>query len=373
MLNFIGAPKSEETEVTLIGTGGGYGESIVIKIGIKDWIVIDSCIDPYTKRSLPLEYLEKIGVDIENDVKLILCTHWHDDHILGISQLFNIAKNSLFAMAKVNDRKKFLRFVSLDSLKITGISNSSTIEFNNCIDILNSRQKNSAFRIAIAEKLLYKTICYDNVFEIYSLSPSDLTVHEFDQEISDLITEYGEKSNKKVVVNPPNDKSVALYIKAGNERILLGADLEVSKNPLKGWLDVINNSQVVDRENKASIFKISHHGSENGYHKDMWVELVNANAISKLTPYNKSSLPEDKMLKVYNSHTQNLYITSKLSSSKAKKRDSVDSSIVKFSKEVRPSLKEIRFSMGVIRSRMNHTESIPSWKTEIFGEAYLHK
>ncbi len=80
-------PASHIAEVSLIGTGGGYGESSVIHVGNNEWIVIDSCINPNTFQCLPLEYLRKIGVDVKTQVKSIVCTHWHNDHIQGMSQL----------------------------------------------------------------------------------------------------------------------------------------------------------------------------------------------------------------------------------------------------------------------------------------------
>jgi glyoxylase-like metal-dependent hydrolase (beta-lactamase superfamily II) len=80
-------PNSEILEVTVIGTGGGYGESVVVHLGNGKWIVIDSCIDPKSRISLPLLYLNKIGVNVPRDVVIILCTHWHDDHLQGLFQL----------------------------------------------------------------------------------------------------------------------------------------------------------------------------------------------------------------------------------------------------------------------------------------------
>lgn len=50
-------PQNTQLEISLIGTGGGYGESVVIHLGYNNWIVVDSCIDPFTKRSIPLDYL----------------------------------------------------------------------------------------------------------------------------------------------------------------------------------------------------------------------------------------------------------------------------------------------------------------------------
>ena len=54
-------PKKNEVEVTVIGTGGGYGESIVIKASSDSWVIIDSCIDPESKEPLSIEYLKKIN------------------------------------------------------------------------------------------------------------------------------------------------------------------------------------------------------------------------------------------------------------------------------------------------------------------------
>lgn len=365
MLKFDTLPKDEETEITLIGTGGGYGECVVIKIGKKDWIVVDSCFDPVSKKNLAVEYLERIGVDIENDVRIVLCTHWHDDHILGMSQLLDLSKNATFVMAKVNDRTKFLRLINLDYLKLDKSSNSTTTEFHKCLEILEKRQIPPVS--AISDRLIHKSFFNAQVFEIFTLSPSDLTIQEFDSEISTLITQFG-GSNKQIIVNSPNDKSVALYLKIGHERILLGSDLEVGNNPEKGWLHILSSSNSIDK--KSSLFKIPHHGSHNGYHKDIWINLLASNPISKITPWSRGKgLPKEEMLEVYKNHTNNLYITSTNSIPKPKKRDNLDPSINKFIKSVRPSLEEIKYKHGMIRSRINHDDVTPTWVTETFGEA----
>lgn len=129
-----------EIEVSLIGTGGGYGESIVVHLGNDNWIVVDSCVDPKSKASLPLEYLKSIGVNVAIDVKAIICTHWHDDHILGISELLSECKNSEFCMARATDKKKFLILVGLDHHKVKNESSaSSTKELSRCIEIIEKR------------------------------------------------------------------------------------------------------------------------------------------------------------------------------------------------------------------------------------------
>lgn len=357
-------PENHIAEISLIGTGGGYGESIVLHIGNNHWIVIDSCIDPFTKKSLPLEYLENLGVDVANDVKLIVCSHWHDDHILGLSNLLKECTNATFCFARTSDRKKFLSLVSLDYRKFKGkISISSTIEFNECIEIINNR--NSVIKEASSDKLLISENINDLYkSEVFSLSPSDYTIQEFNEEISTLITEYGSR-NKKIIVQSPNSKSVVLLIKFGNHRAILGSDMEISSDERKGWHNIIEKSFVVDK--KASYFKVPHHGSKNSYHTRIWSELLLSNPIATLTPWNKGiKLPQPNMLKLYCSHSDAVYMTKINESYKPKKRDR---SIEKFIKKMNYKLWEVKFQKGIITSKINIIEDEASWEIKLHENA----
>jgi len=362
-MNSLELPSNNTAEVTLIGTGGGYGESCVIHLGNQNWVVIDSCIDPFTKKSLPLEYLSNINVNIENDVKLIVCTHWHDDHILGISQLLEHSKNAKFSMAKANDRKKFLQFVSLDYQKIQKeTSNSSTEEFNICLEILEKR--NSTTVLATADRTLISIPINNSNSEILSLSPSDYVIQEFDKEISTLISEYG-VPNKKIVCQTPNSKCVVLFIKLGNHRALLGADLEVSNDNRLGWLNILDNSQVIDK--KSSLFKIPHHGSKNGYHERIWLELLEKNPISELSPCNKGcKLPEIEMLQKFCRHSDKVYMTSAIIREKPKKRDK---SIEKIIEKYRRILHEVKYQKGIIRCQIDINNISANWNVNLFEHA----
>ena len=354
-------PENNIFEVSLIGTGGGYGESIVIHLENQHWIVVDSCIDPDTKECLPLQYLKSKKVDVSKDVKMIICTHWHDDHILGISQLYKSCESSVFCMSSVTDRKKFLQFIGFDYRKIDkDATAASTIEIMNCLDIANLRK--TPIKTAIQDKLLLKT----DFTEIYSLSPSDFVINEFNNEISTLITEYG-SSNRKIIVQTPNEKSVALYITVNGNSVLLGSDLEVSTNKNKGWICILDNCQCFDT--KASLFKIPHHGSSNGYHSRIWDELVGQNAVAELTPWNlgKGKLPNSGMLNCYLNHTDKLYSTSSLTmSDSAKKREK---SISKAIKSFNGSVSEVKYKLGIIRCRLNFLNKNAAWSTDLFGEA----
>lgn len=353
-------PTPNTAEITLIGTGGGYGECGVIHLTNGKWMIVDSCQNPSTKQVLPLLYLNKIGVDL-NDVVLIVCTHWHDDHIQGLSEILRQCTNAQFAMARANDLKKFLEFVNLDAAKvIKEPSNASTTEFLGCLTILKERGKHPVW--AGQDRILESV----EDIQVISLSPSDLTINKFDQEISLLITEFG-KASTKVQISSPNAKSVALYLKLGNHRAILGADLEVSVDPGEGWSNVVTSCKTIDRP--ASLVKIAHHGSENGYYLDLWLNHVTKdNPVAKLTPWNKNKgLPLPHMLDKYLTHTNNLFITSEPKLNKAKKRSK---SVDKLVKQFNSSVQEVKFSHGIIRSRINRSDCNDSWQVDCFDAAY---
>ncbi|WP_281541364.1 MBL fold metallo-hydrolase [Maribacter aestuarii] len=353
------SPLSTEVEVTLIGTGGGYGESVVLKLGIDKWIVIDSCVNPETKEPLALEYLIGIGADLSK-VVLIVCTHWHSNHIAGLSKLLEKCPNCEFSFSSVNDLNKFLLLCELDYSKSLKGSKSSTKEFAKCLEIINDR--GTYFTKAQSDLLLMKieeNLCN---FELFALSPSPKTVINFDGEISKLITQFGTR-NTAIINKSPNDKSVALLLKFNDVRVLLGADLEIGKDNHEGWRHIVYKSKAKDKT-KSKLYKIPHHGSHNGYLKEIFEVLVDEHPTLKLTPFRSSNLPREDMIEKYSNHSKEIYSTSAfLVSKKPKKRDK---SIEKIIERNTLAISEIKFNYGVVRSRINYEIKHDTWKTEVF-------
>lgn len=347
---YVSSPEVNVAEITLLGAGA-YGESLVCHIGDNQWIIVDSCIDPNEKDTpLPLKYLTTIGVNPDK-VIMIVCTHWHDDHIRGISKLMKHTINADLCISRAHDKKKFLRFVGMDSGKT---ANYSTREFTNLLLLLKERKKH--FIDAAEHKLIKR----NRFSEFISLSPSDYTAQRFDDEIGQLITQFGEPTTR-IPYTSPNMRSIVFFAKIGNHRAILGADLEVGKNKNEGWLRILENPLSIDK--KSNLFKISHHGSETSYHEDIWKILLMENPIAKLTPWKLAgnSLPEEEMLRKYLEHTPNLYMTEFITSNKQKARDS---QIEKMVRQFRPDLVEIKYKLGVIRSRINMEDENAFWSVE---------
>lgn len=360
-------PQENEVEVTVIGTGGGYGESIIIKLAKKSWIIVDCCINPRSKEPLPLEYLKSIGVDYANDVVKIICTHWHDDHIRGISKLLEACEKAQFSPTRVNDTKKFMAFVDIDEKIHAEGGVRSTKEFKECVSIL--RKRNIPANRLNSNMIVYKESYLNIDFELFALSPSDFVIEQFDHELSNIIKRVFER--KLAIVNEtPNDKCVVLLLKFGNQRVLLGADLEVGDNPNQGWTDILDNSLVTD-DIKAKLFKIPHHGSENGYHERIFDELVETQSTLKLTPWNlNEKLPTGEMVDRYQEHSKEIYITSPVISSKRPKAKKRVKEIQKIIESFNKTLTEVKYDEGVIRSRINYTNTDEVWNTETFKSAF---
>ena len=101
-------PGPNEIELTL--TGPGYGECLISHIGNGDWIIIDSCLD---KQKLPaaLSYLRSLGVDPAKNVRLVVATHWHDDHIRGMGDLVETCVEANFWCSAALCEEEFLAMV----------------------------------------------------------------------------------------------------------------------------------------------------------------------------------------------------------------------------------------------------------------------
>lgn len=98
-------PDPAEIEVAMFGPG--YGESILVHIGNGEWLVIDSFLDP-DRRPSALVYLERLGHNPAKAIKLIVATHWHDNHIRGMGRLVESGSSARFCCAGALRSSEFL-------------------------------------------------------------------------------------------------------------------------------------------------------------------------------------------------------------------------------------------------------------------------
>jgi hypothetical protein len=74
-------------------------------------MIVDSCYNQSGDTAIALEYLEGLRVDVGRQVKLVVASHWHDDHIRGISQILRRAKSARFACSAAIRTEEFLTLV----------------------------------------------------------------------------------------------------------------------------------------------------------------------------------------------------------------------------------------------------------------------
>ena len=144
--------------------------------------------------------------------------------------------------------------------------------------------------------------------EVIALSPSSAAQLRSLEGFSKLMAnEFEPVRNLRQLEN--NHTSIVLWVKVGSINILLGADLEELRVPDDGWQRILTNHKLPSGS-KSEMFKIPHHGSENGHHADVWSNLVVDDNLSVVTPFQRGrhNLPTKSDLRRISSYSQKAYI-----------------------------------------------------------------
>ena len=359
-------PKENELEISIFGPG--YGECVLLHIGRNNWIVVDSCVFPGDNYPTPLLYLDKMNINY-NAVKAIIATHWHDDHIKGISNIFSACKNAEFICSDALKNQEFLELVETYGNCVIA-EDSGVKEFHEILKVMIERSEkdkiNYTPKFAVADRHIWKSIFKDNngdniTTNLYSLSPSDAAILSAKLEIMKCLPVQNEHPRSIPAISP-NHASVALWLSFNDINILLGSDLEEKGNPNKGWSVIINSKT---RPNgKAILYKVAHHGSINAYHPKIWEKMLTDNPIAILTPFSKGKkLPTIEGIQKICSKTSNAFITGNPFSKKKFKRHHL---VEKTLKETTGKIKMITPSYGHVRIRI---KSKNKYSIELFGNA----
>lgn len=297
----------DQIEVTVIGPG--FGESIVIHVGSNQWVVVDSCLDSRTRAPAALTYLNTLGVDPSAGVKLIVASHWHDDHIGGMSDLLEACPAADFVCSAALSTKEFLGLSCAFNKNPLSRSGSGVGEIQRSFLCAQRRRRSPRWVVGNRLMRMIDPAKKETICEITALSPTDHEFARFLESMAGLMPQRG--TTKYRIPSPaPNDISVALWFKIGSEDILLGADLEEYGDSQRGWTAVIASH---DRpRGLAGFYKVAHHGSVTGHHDGIWTELLAADPVAVLTPWNRGrKLPTAADRDRINGLTPNAYATSR--------------------------------------------------------------
>ena len=347
------APNADEIEVSLAGPG--YGECVLIHIGDHKWVVVDSCRDA-NKQPVALSYLDDLGLDPAEAVRLIVATHWHDDHIQGMADVVEACENARFCCASVLVEKEFLTLVSAFEMSQATRLSSGASELVKTHDLLQKRD--SHFRRAGPDRLILS----DGDCNVWSLSPTDSTFDVFLRRIGRLVR--GDDGPRgRLTSLDPNDTSVVLLIEVGDSAILLGGDLEQP-----GWLAILESDRQITT--KASVFKVPHHGSEDAYEERVWTEMLHEMPIATLTPWRRGKwyLPTEAGVERIRTFTDKVFITAPPVQSTGRPARNRDRIVTRAIQEGGINLRSIDFSRGMVRMR-KRINSSEEWEVVLIGMA----
>jgi hypothetical protein len=351
------SPTGDELEVSLFGPG--VGESVVVHLGAGEWLVVDSCVERSSTEPVALRYLKRLGVDPARAIKLVVVTHWHDDHMRGISQVFRVAQASRFACSAALQRREFYTLVA--SRERAMISSSGIDEFAEVLEILSARAPVGASTAGIgpqwatANQRLFQRAAEGESprAEVFALSPSPASLTLGFAEIGAQQPPLGTQKRRLVALTP-NRASVVLHIAVDDMCAVLGADLENSSDPTVGWQAIITSD--ARPQARSAVFKVAHHGSPNADHPDVWPGLLEDRSISIVTPYSRGvrPLPSASDLSRLKSRSQGVYCTAIAGGGGLPRRASA---VEKTLREMAKSRKVIDGRMGHVRVRLKSGKS----------------
>lgn len=319
------APAPHEFEFSVFGPG--VGECIVLHLGFGDWAIIDSCRDREAGTAAPLAYLRALGVDPATAVRLVVLTHWHDDHVAGAAEVFKHCTSARLVCSAALRTPEFLQIVAAGTRTMSRAA--GTAEFGSILQLLRERAPSGARAASIGpdwtieNQLVWSRSSRpgDPGAELYSLSPSPAAVSLAIREFGQLLPRADNSPKKNLVRQQPNDASVVLWARIGGNRFLLGADLEHSSNPLTGWNAIVGSSR--RPTGAAEVLKVAHHGSATAEHPGIWSTLLTPDPLAIVTPYRRSGLPSDTDIARLLGKTRKVYLTAPTRLPEPPRRDAV--------------------------------------------------
>lgn len=359
MSDWLHPPYPDEVEVTLFGPS--KGECVLLHIGRGDWIVVDSCRD---RRGQPaaLVYLTSLGVSSDR-IKMIVASHWHDDHVGGLARLVQSCPQATFVFSGSLEADEFLHLVSAADLRPMVKTTSGVHEFRRILDHLASHGVGPHF--ALVDRILYRRTGSLEC-TVQALSPSDASVLEGFERIKMLLNDQLQDAERLTVPRPErNPGAVVLWVTVGSVLLLLGSDLEIDDDPAKGWTAVLD--AVARPTEPASFVKIAHHGSVNGHDDRAWDQLLEPAPHAALTPYlsGKTPIPRPADLTRIVGLTPNAWITRRPGTPKVKRDYRVERMAEEATRWIRAA---DPLNAGVVRFRRQADAAGP-WRVHSSGSA----
>jgi beta-lactamase superfamily II metal-dependent hydrolase len=326
-------------------------------MGDQNWIVIDSF--SFGGKIAPLEYLKGLGVSPER-IRLILATHWHDDHVRGLAGLYEAANEADLAFSLALESDEFVKFVREQEAGLPGPFTSGVTELEQVM-LVNERQARRPVILTSASHTLFVRHASQTSFgkssRFESLSPSPRDIADF---LTGLVPLKNARATR-MATPVRNEASVVGWAAVGAAAALLGADLENTADPESGWVAIVNSKTLP--EGVAQVFKVPHHGSVTGHCSDVWEHLLGTNAIAALAPWQRGrSLPKDSDIDRLKKHTSDVYT--------ARERTTVayrdgPKPVDKMLKSCGAAITSLPSDYGFVQMRCKISDEDPAWSVTL--------
>jgi len=284
-------PRSRE-KLDLYLFGSTKGESVVLRFPGEKWAVIDcyatSLKNPKTNATHALLKSKSV-----THLEFVCLTHPHDDHFRGLSQVlrdFDVDRFWGFGGLTPPDFDLLKRFFDADArTSKSPDTKEKAKELSQIFEILKS--KGIDHRVVTPTRQIYPySIDESSNVKIWGLAPSDRHVTQYRTCLLKSMLNKGREFRSALPEADHNLVSSAFLLEFGRTRLLLGGDVEK-----EGWQVVLDERP--SQNLSASLVKVPHHGSNNGYCRGLWDSLAAAGKpIAVLTPYVSQGLPKSDAL-----------------------------------------------------------------------------
>ena len=317
----VHGPARDEIELTLLGPG--YGECAVVHIGADQWMIVDSCVKgpllPVDENGQPrspatahpaLAYLNEIGVPFDS-VRWILATHWHDDHVHGLDHLLASCRQAVLYISQALAPDELAAMMLMPPLNDRSATNGVQT-MQRAIQIATARKRIEAKGEGV--ELPLSAAPAGHGVRVLLLAPNTASWSSAQRELARLLAEARRPGGNPRVKQPArNDSSLVAWVETWaaeeDERVavLLGGDLETTGTPDRGWKAVHGSPWRPD--GRASLVKVAHHGSANGFHEPVWTDMT-ARPVAVLTPWDRGrGLPTIQGLAKFAPHSHRVVST----------------------------------------------------------------
>lgn len=346
-------PAQNEVEFTLFGPG--YGEAIAVHLGDGAWLLVDSCIRPDNGLPASLDYLQKVNVSPAS-VKAIVASHWHDDHVRGISKLAQEYPDAEFILSGVFNDIEGTAFLAAYGSLIAAPQTAGAKELYQVVSTKAGRLYFAANRSAIFDATIQ-----NRRVRVLAFSPTTKAQTEWRLRAISFLPQIPGGPINHAPELKPNVEAIAIHIDFGGDAILLGSDLEDDGD--LGWAAVVNDHVCVG-QTRSSAYKVAHHGSKSGDHPEIWTKLLTSEAVASLTPFNKGSnnLPTIDDRKRIKGQVRSAFI-----SSSASKRPAIPGDQLKRLTDICKNVATVNSGFGAVRFRKALGQT--SWGVQLFGNA----